>query len=188
MWLLVARLSRFQPTLPARGATLTESQRRLVEQFQPTLPARGATIGGKSRCKCAVQISTHAPRTGSDHDFKNWTWFWSNFNPRSPHGERRKGFLMTLHLRRFQPTLPARGATWAEFAHRDDEEVFQPTLPARGATVLRHAGKGGAVDFNPRSPHGERRHTSTLAIPARYFNPRSPHGERRFYRWHNCVH
>ena len=33
--------------------------------------------------------------------------------------------------------------------------------------------------FNPRSPHGERRQTSTpVTYGRRYFNPRSPHGER----------
>ena len=35
-------------------------------------------------------------------------------------------------------------------------------------------------DFNPRSPHGERRRFSPSAIVrGSYFNPRSPHGERR---------
>ena len=36
------------------------------------------------------------------------------------------------------------------------------------------------VDFNPRSPHGERRLQRTRQVLAVYFNPRSPHGERLF--------
>ena len=34
-------------------------------------------------------------------------------------------------------------------------------------------------DFNPRSPHGERRDRGRRSPPWSYFNPRSPHGERR---------
>ena len=33
-------------------------------------------------------------------------------------------------------------------------------------------------DFNPRSPHGERRFRQLLLPALRHFNPRSPHGER----------
>ena len=35
-----------------------------------------------------------------------------------------------------------------------------------------------SVNFNPRSPHGERPGTMTLFAASTYFNPRSPHGER----------
>ena len=75
---------RFQPTLPARGATATmynfdpsifisthaprtgsdpvsAQHGQPQTKFQPTLPARGATAGD-------AQISTHAPRTGSDRN------------------------------------------------------------------------------------------------------------------------
>ena len=35
-------------------------------------------------------------------------------------------------------------------------------------------------NFNPRSPHGERRNiAATFAKGSWHFNPRSPHGERR---------
>ena len=80
--------SRFQPTLPARGATnviLTifnfsfyfnprspHGERHMefsdivtLITFQPTLPARGATASA-SRTRPLSSISTHAPRTGSD--------------------------------------------------------------------------------------------------------------------------
>ena len=60
------------------------------------------------------------------------------------------------------------------------DAVFQSTLPARGATwSYRQHGQHIYHDFNPRSPHGERRlceaHGQYAAL---YFNPRSPHGER----------
>ena len=38
-----------------------------------------------------------------------------------------------------------------------------------------------AVDFNPRSPHGERQDETRHAATSGNFNPRSPHGERRSF-------
>ena len=37
------------------------------------------------------------------------------------------------------------------------------------------------IDFNPRSPHGERPVERRYFIKISDFNPRSPHGERRYY-------
>ena len=102
----------FQPTLPARGATGKAETATKKERFQPTLPARGATQQLRDAVKSA-EISTHAPRTGSDgppdagkgrnghisthaprtgSDLLFFALFRSSlrhFNPRSPHGERR---------------------------------------------------------------------------------------------------
>ena len=104
----------------------------------------------------ARQISTHAPRTGSDHHQHHQPTSTINFNPRSPHGERH-----------------------AYDYHSMRRAIFQPTLPARGATAGGAAENPLKSDFNPRSPHGERRAGGTQknAQPA-HFNPRSPHGER----------
>ena len=81
-----------------------------VNAFQPTLPARGATdartLGHRER-----PISTHAPRTGSDICGAITLVLSLNFNPRSPHGERRCFFECIPIGCQFQPTLPARGAT-----------------------------------------------------------------------------
>ena len=57
---------RFQPTLPARGATISGQTIFVASRFQPTLPARGATRTMYQRLRHSVRISTHAPRTGSD--------------------------------------------------------------------------------------------------------------------------
>ena len=57
------------------------------------------------------RISTHAPRTGSDPTTKLPIPRLYDFNPRSPHGERLMRSLISADLRKFQPTLPARGAT-----------------------------------------------------------------------------
>ena len=100
----------FQPTLPARGATSEFTLATAGIKFQPTLPARGATRKGQ--------------RAAGD---------FPDFNPRSPHGERRIDPMITCTLGEFQPTLPARGATLS----------FCDFSPAQ-------------AHFNPRSPHGER--------------------------------
>ena len=184
----------------------------------------------------AFPISIHAPRTGSDSFSCPSARAYSNFNPRSPHGERRSpsrpcwdresyfnprsphgerhcyrkqlraewAFQSTLPARGatrtrpqscrprpFQSTLPARGATRADYL--DSLPLpFQSTLPARGATRGTAARGGGfrrisihapalicAKNFNPRSPHGERRYSVAPASKRTHFNPRSPHGERR---------
>ena len=128
----------------------------------------------------STDISTHAPRTGSD---------------------MARGCLTTTNSTSFQPTLPARGATARNHAPCEAGE-FQPTLPARGATSSCTSRKSRRTHFNPRSPHGERQgETRRKPRPARIsthaprtgsdgagdsrrssspsnFNPRSPHGER----------
>ena len=83
-----------------------------------------------------------------------------------------------------------------------ESTLFQPTLPARGATafgvvqivaiaISTHAPRTGSdeitpendahkIDFNPRSPHGERLQADDASNIFLNFNPRSPHGERPF--------
>ena len=167
----------FQPTLPARGATVkgealcsnlrnfnprSPHGERLKEGFslfnhqvfQPTLPARGATLLPDAPA-VADGISTHAPRTGSDICASRHPADGSDFNPRSPHGERPFSLYNDGLYTVFQPTLPARGAT-RDYSMKVSAQIFQPTLPARGATRLVWHDTIVDINFNPRSPHGER--------------------------------
>ena len=110
--------------------------------FQSTLPARGATL---------TLISTSRTR--------------KNFNPRSPHGERRR----VQSLNRFA-------------------ELFQSTLPARGATRY-HSGLHSQRAISIHAPRtGSDTKSQGEKTPTEYFNPRSPHGERPYYPariiWH----
>ena len=109
--LKAVRKEIFQSTLPARGATLVKFAPGFVFRFQSTLPARGATKPWKAN-RYPLQ----------------------NFNPRSPHGERRQILLKTMGVYLFQSTLPARGATTIARATGGGGDLFQSTLPARGAT------------------------------------------------------
>ena len=147
-------------------------------------------------------ISIHAPRTGSDGACRWRLDSPAHFNPRSPHGERPRfttarcapcSFQSTLPARgatvaalseksgiSFQSTLPARGATVIGNAERKIQSAFQSTLPARGATTFPQSPRTSTINFNPRSPHGERLTRVQSAARADNFNPRSPHGERRW--------
>ena len=123
----------FQSTLPARGATaFARVSCKDSAQFQSTLPARGAT---KPRVKALrfVRISIHAPRTGSDV-----------LSAAAKHRHE-----ISIHA-------PRTGSDGRTRRRKGETRRFQSTLPARGATI-RTVGKcRQSADFNPRSPHGER--------------------------------
>ena len=151
----------------------------MAQEFQSTLPARGATRWfGRSPKQNSISI--HAPRTGSD-SYSNFAYArCKNFNPRSPHGERRF---------RPEPVAPTQDISIHAPRTGSDENKrkrrtagkFQSTLPARGATPSTAQWRQASRNFNPRSPHGERlKVTSSLSWQTTDFNPRSPHGERPF--------
>ena len=125
-------------------------------EFQPTLPARGATTAQHPDSPRGGHFnprSPHGERRAATHSDRRSQ---SDFNPRSPHGERQRFLNQAGQPRRFQPTLPARGAT--SFCFRNAH---------------------GGNDFNPRSPHGERQGCfQSFSWAFQHFNPRSPHGER----------
>ena len=83
----------------------------MKSKFQSTLPARGATITREIIAK-RLEISIHAPRTGSDPNAFCTLRMQPYFNPRSPHGERLLHNKTSGNANIFQSTLPARGATF----------------------------------------------------------------------------
>ena len=124
---------QFQSTLPSQGATLLSASAQDVRTyFNPRSPHRErlldlyvnlcndyisihAPLTGSdavvSNADWRSCISIHAPLTGSDTDFLRVRRLNRDFNPRSPHRERRS----LLHSLRknflFQSTLPSQGAT-----------------------------------------------------------------------------
>ena len=149
---------RFQPTLPARGATTTSMSDISLSLISTHAPRTGSDIS-----PCAVnprwKISTHAPRTGSDRVGRCRRSPDGGFQPTLPARGATGLRCRTQSWRRFQPTLPARGATrqrvrrlqrqrlisthaprtGSDRCNVDDHlivYIFQPTLPARGATFL----------------------------------------------------
>ena len=73
--------------------------------FQSTLPARGATLAGKPFAYYEL-ISIHAPREGSDLLREGRTNKERNFNPRSPRGERPRWSRKTAGSSHFNPRSP----------------------------------------------------------------------------------
>ena len=88
-----------------------------------------------------VNISIHAPLTGSDFLLFSAAVAINNFNPRSPHRERRS-------LKLCKCCFP----------------IFQSTLPSQGATGYCVGKTTSITDFNPRSPHRERRQILQISL------------------------
>ena len=123
-------------------------------------------------------ISIHAPRTGSDAARNLRASPGPDFNPRSPHGERRTSRKAENGHEKISIHAPRTGS--------DGPKVKSQTF----GIISIHAPRTGSdwcssklctaeKNFNPRSPHGERRHTANHPDSGTYFNPRSPHGERQ---------
>ena len=113
--LLIPQMLPFQSTLPARGATNTYGAISYYVIFQSTLPARGATMPLSIISRQDLQISIHAPRTGSDN----------------------QTFLLVNVTCRFQSTLPARGATPGDCDSVSCYFDFNPRSP-HGERLLVH--------------------------------------------------
>ena len=148
---------------------------------------------------CCTCISIHAPRTGSDPTLSFRPRHGGYFNPRSPHGERQLKPCQRVILRKFQSTLPARGATADRIlsnmrqiisihaprtgsdnvvgSRKIPSPIFQSTLPARGATLMSSNFSQGFI-FQSTLPARGATHLAVRTLCLRNFNPRSPHGER----------
>ena len=88
----------------------------------------------------------------------------TDFNPRSPHGERLICVLCMFNFKRyFNPRSP-----------HGERHVCRASSPAN-------------VNFNPRSPHGERLELVPISAAKPDFNPRSPHGERPYCLYHLAL-
>ena len=155
------------------------TQSRIVS-FQSTLPARGATLhrgcGARRRA-----ISIHAPRTGSDVVEVYNVVAHNQISIHAPRTGSDGSYFQIPHTMGISIHAPRTGSDIRMCCCRLSRKRFQSTLPARGATIRNRAVNRMVADFNPRSPHGERLHRSDVRHGRAHFNPRSPHGERQFY-------
>ena len=167
---------RFQSTLPAWGETRQIPSMTFPQQISIHSPRMGRDAA--AACATAAhKISIHSPRMGRDTWAARSAATTKNFNPLSPHGERRYRQATKGDRSPFQSTLPAWGETllltpvWAlaeisihsprmgrdEAADgRSAAPQFQSTLPAWGETDYFNSHMDKSDDFNPLSPHGER--------------------------------
>ena len=145
---------RFQSTLPVRGATETVRFEWTYKSISIHAPRAGSDLEiGLS--DTATDISIHAPRAGSDPASRHGIIRSTNFNPRSPCGERP-----------ISPCIPCSPLD------------FNPRSPCGERPPPWSCLSGQYTYFNPRSPCGERRDAAPHYCIYRYFNPRSPCGER----------
>ena len=150
-----------------------------------------------------VTISIHALLAESDYSMgRNEKSFRGYFYPRSPCGERLRGwtlningpiFLSTLSLRRATPTqqrktktneflstLSLRRATLQD-AYTDGKNLFLSTLSLRRATLTKESKNGADLCISIHALLAESDGLrATRACPSLYFYPRSPCGERRY--------
>ena len=143
--------ANFNPRSPRGERPTRLALARSMSPFQSTLPARGATVH-----------DARQPPPGL------------YFNPRSPRGERLPNSRRCIWDSRFQSTLPARGATLYIALSPTIQPQFQSTLPARGATAACLLFATVAVNFNPRSPRGERLTDTRLTASLTLFQSTLP--------------
>ena len=79
----------FQSMLPARGATQLPHEGHAGPQISIHAPRTGSDVKKEVKALTDLMISIHAPRTGSDSHNLKWWYSSMDFNPCSPHGERR---------------------------------------------------------------------------------------------------
>ena len=136
-----------------------------------------------SSCAYSQQrISIHAPRVGSDDGTKGCSCAAEHFNPRSPCGERRCDMDGREICRYISIHAPRVGSDGEPLRTCAAGSKFQSTLPVWGATISICVSGVCGMDFNPRSPCGERHAQAyTDKLIHQHFDPRSPCGERRLH-------
>ena len=171
--------------------------------FQSTLPVRGATQFHDVP-QVPRMISIHAPRAGSDNAANRMGCVDTDFNPRSPCGERpAQAGVIHRRFKDFNPRSPC-GERPRPQAFRSRRRNFNPRSPcgerlahterdASGNEISIHAPRAGSdcriclgVQLHCISIHAPRAGSDFSALwhkaPPCNFNPRSPCGERR------CAH
>ena len=144
----------FNPRSP-RGERPDSAIRQHPQRiFQSTFPSRGTTNTTTER-SLIIQISIHVPLAGNDCLCRNKTRPPEYFNPRSPRGERHAYSVEMNDQHEFQSTFPSRGTTKHKNAKCSLLNI-SIHVPLAGNDVPFHKYLRCILNFNPRSPRGER--------------------------------
>ena len=163
--------SRFQSTLPARGATHHHhrhfggraisihaprtGERRLwqvAQEIHTSISIHAPRTGSDADARHGVaraDISIHAPRTGSDRHPHPRRHAQHHFQSTLPARGATHRYVMVSQWVEFQSTLPARGSDAISLYCGNSVAEFQSTLPARGSD--RAAGTGTMQDYQFQS-------------------------------------
>ena len=99
----------------------------------------------------------------------------SHFNPRSPCGERLGSYAKSAACLRFQSTLPVWGATGAAHGASTLDQEISIHAPRVGSDVDSVPTAFSKIrDFNPRSPCGERQWRAVTTLTATVFQSTLP--------------
>ena len=145
----------FQSTLPGWGATVQRRDELVAARFQSTLPGWGATIS-QTHHVCCGDISIHAPRMGSDQLQRTNRIIPSDFNPRSPDGERPQPGHESAGSRPISIHAPRMGSDPVGFPGWRRGMGISIHAPRMGSDFRASDLSRYEANFNPRSPDGER--------------------------------
>ena len=168
-----AQKSRFQSTLPMRGATLPAYAQLHHLQISIHTPHAGSDLGGICGISSDFAISIHTPHAGSDYRRGCKDSRIQDFNPHSPCGERPQRIRSGLPPADFNPHSPCgerQRLKWhfdvirkisIHTPHAGSDPMscrpapsplrFQSTLPMRGATSS-HTRKSPSKRFQSTLP------------------------------------
>ena len=146
---------RFQSTLPLRGATHAPQHLDVGSQISIHAPLTGSD-DKKPVLSGTRGISIHAPLTGSDCYGKRSHAENSNFNPRSPYGERLRILSTRKRVVHFNPRSPY-GERPLRGHAANPRAVISIHAPLTGSDWRLYIVHSRKPHFNPRSPYGERR-------------------------------
>ena len=168
----------FQSTLPTRGETRAKRPRRTrADNFNPLSPhgerqdmtalyaslsdfnplsPHGERLVGYAHGGKLLYFNPLSPH-GERLELSSFKPFGCDFNPLSPHGERPSGTPSPLPTGPISIHSPHTGRDASARRVSTFRTEFQSTLPTRGETHLEPGNAELRDDFNPLSPHGERR-------------------------------
>ena len=174
------RNKNFNPRSPQGERRKTIPGHHTPKDFNPRSP-QGERLSLHTKTHLPSYFNPRSPQGERPVHGRGVLCLELHFNPRSPQGERpgldnenAKITLISIHA-------PRKGSDYCCTQCTAAEKRFQSTLPARGATIRFFFCHNNSSYFNPRSPQGERPFTLLCGFPGEYFNPRSPQGER-----HKC--
>ena len=145
--------------------------------FQSTLPSQGATWGAWTGTYDTQTFQSTLPSQGATFGSPPVLWYLIFQSTLPSQGATSNGNSRGVVVG-FQSTLPSQGATVRQWFLRRRPRDFNPRSPHRERRLASRNFKK-LCNFNPRSPHRERRLATSTAYQMEYFNPRSPHRERR---------
>ena len=148
----------FNPRSPHGERPLYRNNSNFFRLISIHAPRTGSDVQRFRQLRALLPISIHAPRTGSDHPCASAAAALPHFNPRSPHGERRRPPAAANLSGYFNPRsphgerpydlsyyvlhqeisihAPRTGSDFRDGEVLSAEQLFQSTLPARGATAI----------------------------------------------------